>query len=94
MSSTCKMLCQTDGSSTLSTGLLLLREENEDRPVGTTTTHRVTSLPEATRPAKIIVAGQLIDYNDERPHSSLAYLTPKEFAEGPGVNPTPQLSVA
>jgi putative transposase len=36
----------------------------------------------------------LIDYNDERPHSSLAYLTPKEFAEGPGVDPTPQLSVA
>jgi transposase InsO family protein len=36
----------------------------------------------------------LIDYNDERPHSSLTYLTPKEFADGPGVHPTPQLSVA
>jgi hypothetical protein len=46
-----------DRSSTLSTALLLLREEREDRPVGTTTTHRVAPLPEAIRPAKIIVAG-------------------------------------
>jgi hypothetical protein len=36
----------------------------------------------------------LIDYNEERPHSSLGYLTPKEFVERLPANPTPQLSAA
>ncbi len=36
----------------------------------------------------------LIDYNEERPHSSLGYLTPQEFLQTLSINPTPQLSVA
>jgi putative transposase len=36
----------------------------------------------------------LIDYNEERPHSSLGYLTPKEFVETLTNNQTPQLPVA
>jgi putative transposase len=36
----------------------------------------------------------LIDYNEVRPHSSLGYLTPKEFVETLSTNPPPQLQVA
>jgi putative transposase len=36
----------------------------------------------------------LVDYNEVRPHSSLGYLTPKEFVETLPTTPTPQLSVA
>jgi putative transposase len=36
----------------------------------------------------------LIDYNEERPHSSLGYLTPKEFVETLTTNSNPQLPVA
>jgi len=36
----------------------------------------------------------LIDYNEERPHSSLGYLTPQEFVQTLSTNPNPQLSVA
>ena len=36
----------------------------------------------------------LVDYNDVRPHSSLGYLTPKEFAETLTIEPTPQLPAA
>lgn len=36
----------------------------------------------------------LIDYNDVRPHSSLGYLTPKEFAQTLTIEPIPQLPAA
>ena len=36
----------------------------------------------------------LIDYNEERPHSSLGYLTPQEFVQTLPTNSAPQLSVA
>jgi putative transposase len=36
----------------------------------------------------------LIDYNEVRPHSSLNYLTPKEFAETLTTEPIPQLPAA
>lgn len=36
----------------------------------------------------------LVDYNEVRPHSSLGYLTPKEFAETLTIQPAPQLSMA
>jgi putative transposase len=36
----------------------------------------------------------LIDYNELRPHSSLNYLTPKEFAETLTTQPIPQLPAA
>jgi putative transposase len=36
----------------------------------------------------------LIDYNEERPHSSLGYLTPQEFVQNLPTSLTPQLSVA
>jgi putative transposase len=36
----------------------------------------------------------LVDYNEVRPHSSLGYLTPKEFAEALTTSPIPQLQVA
>lgn len=37
----------------------------------------------------------LIDYNEERPHSSLGYLTPKDFVDSlPTTSTTPQLSLA
>ena len=36
----------------------------------------------------------LIDYNEVRPHSSLGYLTPKEFVETLSTESTPQLSPA
>jgi len=34
------------------------------------------------------------DYNEERPHSSLGYLTPQQFVNALPSEPTPQLSVA
>ncbi|OFZ16602.1 MAG: hypothetical protein A2X86_12480 [Bdellovibrionales bacterium GWA2_49_15] len=40
--------------------------------------HWFTSLDHA----KEICEAWRIDYNEERPHSSLGYKTPKEFAEG------------
>lgn len=43
------------------------------------------------RPAAAI---WLSDYNEVRPHSSLGYLTPKEFVERLATNVTPQLQVA
>jgi len=39
-------------------------------------------------------AAWLVDYNEIRPHSSLDYLTPKEFVETLTTDPTPQLQVA
>ena len=36
----------------------------------------------------------LIDYNEERPHSSLGYFTPTEFVQTLPLGPTPQLSMA
>ena len=36
----------------------------------------------------------LLDYNEVRPHSSLAYLTPKEFVETLTIAPIPQLPAA
>ena len=36
----------------------------------------------------------LIDYNEVRPHSSLGYLTPKEFSETLATHPIPQLPAA
>jgi putative transposase len=48
------------------------------------------SLPEAHAAAQ----DWLIDYNEERPHSSLGYLTPQEFVNTLPTNPTPHLSVA
>ena len=36
----------------------------------------------------------LADYNEVRPHSSLGYLTPKEFVEALTIEPTPQLPAA
>ncbi len=36
----------------------------------------------------------LLDYNEVRPHSSLGYLTPQEFAESLKIEPTPQLPAA
>lgn len=36
----------------------------------------------------------LVDYNEVRPHSSLAYLTPKEFVESLATEPLPQLPAA
>jgi putative transposase len=36
----------------------------------------------------------LLDYNEQRPHSSLDYLTPKEFVESLTTNPDSQLSAA
>lgn len=36
----------------------------------------------------------LVDYNEIRPHSSLAYLTPKEFVENLTIEPIPQLPAA
>jgi putative transposase len=36
----------------------------------------------------------LADYNEVRPHSSLGYLTPKEFVESLPTSPSPQLFVA
>jgi putative transposase len=48
------------------------------------------SLPEAHTAAQ----EWLIDYNEQRPHSSLGYLTPQEFVDTLPSNPTPHLSVA
>lgn len=36
----------------------------------------------------------LVDYNEVRPHSSLNYLTPKEFVEPLTTQPIPQLPAA
>ncbi len=36
----------------------------------------------------------LVDYNEVRPHSSLGYLTPKEFVENLTIEPIPQLPAA
>lgn len=36
----------------------------------------------------------LLDYNEQRPHSSLGYLTPKEFVDSLKTNPIPQLPAA
>ena len=36
----------------------------------------------------------LLDYNEQRPHSSLGYLTPKEFVDSLTTNPIPQLPAA
>jgi putative transposase len=36
----------------------------------------------------------LVDYNEVRPHSSLGYLTPKEFVESLTTSPIPQLPAA
>jgi putative transposase len=36
----------------------------------------------------------LVDYNEERTHSSLNYLTPKEFVDSLTTHPTPQLPAA
>jgi transposase InsO family protein len=47
-------------------------------------------LPEAHAAAQ----DWLIDYNEQRPHSSLGYLTPQEFVNTLPTNPTPHLSVA
>lgn len=46
--------------------------------------------------ADVVDAAQdwLVDYNEERPHSALRYLTPKEFVDSLPTNPAPQLSVA
>ena len=46
--------------------------------------------PRCTRAAQ----DWLIDYNEERPHSSLGYLTPQEFVQTLQTNSAPQLSVA
>lgn len=48
------------------------------------------TLPEMRAAASVWVA----DYNEVRPHSSLGYLTPKEFVEALTTAPTPQLSAA
>jgi putative transposase len=52
--------------------------------------HLFRSLDEARDGA----AAWLVDYNEVRPHSSLKYLTPKEFAETLRTDLTPQLSLA
>jgi putative transposase len=52
--------------------------------------HLFRSLPD------IRSAGEnwLVDYNEVRPHSSLRYLTPKEFVESLPTNPPPQEPLA
>lgn len=52
--------------------------------------HLFRFLPQAQDAAR----DWLIDYNQERPHSSLGYLTPQEFVDAFSSNLTPQLSVA
>jgi putative transposase len=49
-----------------------------------------TSAPEM----QVAAQEWLIDYNEERPHSSLGYLTPQEFVQTLSTNPTPQFSAA
>jgi putative transposase len=48
------------------------------------------TLPEMRDGAEVCVA----DYNEVRPHSSLGYLTPKEFVENLTTEHIPQLPVA
>lgn len=48
------------------------------------------TLPEMRDAADV----RLVDYNEERPHSSLGYLTPKEFVESLPSEPIPQLPAA
>jgi putative transposase len=52
--------------------------------------HAFWTLPELRDAADV----WLVDYNEERPHSSLGYLTPKEFVERLKIEPTPQLPAA
>ena len=44
--------------------------------------------------ARVGADAWLVDYNEVRPHSSLKYLTPQEFADTLRTDLTPQLSLA
>jgi putative transposase len=52
--------------------------------------HAFWNLPEIRDAADL----WLVDYNEVRPHSSLGYLTPKEFVESLTIEPLPQLPAA
>ncbi len=44
--------------------------------------------------ARTVAADWLTDFNDERPHQSLGYRTPSQYAATFNPNPPPQLSAA
>ena len=46
------------------------------------------------RHAREVIEAWRVDYNSVRPHSSLRYLTPEEFAARPASPPTPVVSIA
>ena len=46
------------------------------------------------RHAREVIEAWRVDYNTVRPHSSLRYLTPEEFAARPASPPTPVVSIA
>jgi transposase InsO family protein len=43
--------------------------------------------------AREVIEAWRVDYNTIRPHSSLRYLTPEEFAARPASPPTPACSI-
>ena len=85
--------------------IFLRREKREDGTLQWRVNHkrvyrlyREEGLAVQRRPRREVIEAWRVDYNTVRPHSSLRYLTPEEFAANaaapPASPPTPVVSIA